>query len=55
MADFAQRHTARVDFTTLNSAEMILTATHAFTHALRDTDDAEQAGVRLQLPLTGMI
>jgi hypothetical protein len=44
--DFAQRYTARVDFSTMASAEADLDR----THALRDPYDAEQAGVRLQLP-----
>ena len=44
--EFAQRYTARVDFSTLQSAEQVLTA----TNALRDPYEAEQAGVRLQLP-----
>ena len=46
VAEYAQRYTARVDFTTLESAERILT----MTNALRDPYDAEQAGVRLELP-----
>jgi Fic/DOC family len=44
--DFAQRYTARVDFATMASAEADLDRTHAF----RDPYDAEQAGLRLQLP-----
>ena len=44
--DFAQRYTARVDFSTMASAEADLDRTHAF----RDPYDAEQAGLRLQLP-----
>jgi Fic/DOC family len=46
VADYAQRYTARVDFTTLESAERVLAA----TNALRDPYEAEQAGVRLELP-----
>jgi Fic/DOC family len=46
VAEYAQRYTARVDFTSLESAERVLTA----THALRDPYEAEQAGVRLELP-----
>lgn len=44
--DFAQRYTARVDFSTMASAEADLDRTHAF----RDPYEAEQAGLRLQLP-----
>jgi len=44
--EFAQRYTTRVDFSTLHSAEQVLTS----TNALRDPYEAEQAGVRLQLP-----
>jgi Fic/DOC family len=44
--DFAQRYTARIDFSTLASAQADLDRTHAF----RDPYDAEQAGLRLQLP-----
>jgi hypothetical protein len=44
--DFAQTYTARVDFSTLASAEADLRRTHAF----RDPYEAEQAGIRLQLP-----
>lgn len=46
VAEFAQRYTARVDFSNLEVAEKVLTA----THALRDPYEAEQAGVRLVLP-----
>ncbi len=46
VAEFTQRYTARVDFSTLQSAEQVLTA----THALRDPYEAESAGVRLELP-----
>jgi Fic family protein len=46
VAEFAQRYTARVDFTNLEVAEQALTT----THALRDPYEAEQAGVRLELP-----
>ncbi|MEP7114913.1 MAG: Fic family protein [Ilumatobacteraceae bacterium] len=46
VAEFAQRYTARVDFRTRASAEAVLTA----TNALRDPYEAEQAGVRLELP-----
>lgn len=46
VAEFAQRYTARVDFTDLDVAERVLTA----THALRDPYEAEQSGVRLELP-----
>jgi hypothetical protein len=46
VAEYAQRYTARVDFTTLESAERVLTA----TNALRDPYEAEQSGVRLELP-----
>jgi Fic family protein len=46
VAEFAQRYTARVDFSNLEVAEKVLTA----THALRDSYEAEQAGVRLVLP-----
>jgi Fic family protein len=48
VAEFTQRYTARVDFSNLEVAEKVLTA----THALRDPYEAEQAGVRLVLPLT---
>ncbi len=44
--DFAQRYTARVDFSTLPSAKAVLTSTNAFC----DPYEAEQSGVRLQLP-----
>ena len=46
VGEFAQRYTARIDFSTLASAETSLTD----THALRDPHEAEQAGVRLVLP-----
>jgi Fic family protein len=44
--DFAQTYTARIDFSTLASAEADLSR----TQALRDPYEAEQAGIRLQLP-----
>jgi Fic/DOC family len=44
--DFAQRYTARIDFTTMATAEADLTR----TNAMRDPYEAEQAGVRLVLP-----
>ena len=43
---FARRWTARVDFTSRQSAESDLER----TNALRDAKDAEDAGVRLTLP-----
>jgi Fic family protein len=43
---FAQRYTARVDFSSRQSAERDL----ARTNATRDPTEAEQAGVRLTLP-----
>lgn len=45
---FARRYSAQVDFTSRETAEADL----ARTHALRDAGDAEQAGIRLVLPLT---
>jgi hypothetical protein len=44
--EFAQRYTARVDFTDRTTAENDLTR----TNALRDPYEAEQAGIRLILP-----
>jgi Fic/DOC family len=44
--EFAQRFTARVDFTSRATAEADLTR----VNALREPYEAEQAGVRLQLP-----
>jgi hypothetical protein len=46
MLDFARRYTARVDFSSRNSAEADLTR----THALLDSVEAERDGLRLQLP-----
>ncbi len=46
VAEFAQRYTARIDFTNLEVAEHVLTA----TNAVRDPYEAERAGVRLELP-----
>ena len=43
---FARRWTARVDFTSRDTAERDFVR----THALRDAREAEEAGVRLQLP-----
>lgn len=43
---FAQRYTARIDFTTRQSAEADLVR----TNALRDPNDADDAGVRLMMP-----
>ena len=43
---FAQRYTARVDFTDRASAEADLTR----TNALRDPHEADDAGIRLTLP-----
>jgi hypothetical protein len=43
---FAQRYTARIDFTDRARAEPELAATNAF----RDANEAETSGVRLQLP-----
>ena len=43
---FAQRYTARVDFTDRASAEADLTR----TNALRDPNEADDAGIRLTLP-----
>jgi Fic family protein len=45
---FAQRYTARVDFTSRASAEADL----AGTNALREPNEADEVGVRLQLPTT---
>ena len=44
--DFAQRYTARVDFTSIATAQADLTR----TNAMRDAYEADQAGVRLTLP-----
>jgi len=44
--DFAQRYTARIDFTTMRSARDDLTATHAFV----DPAEASERGIRLTLP-----
>ncbi len=44
--DFTQRYTARIDFTSRATAEADLQR----SHALRDPYEAEQAGIRLQLP-----
>lgn len=44
--DFAQRFTARVDFSSMASAQADLIR----TNALRDPYEAEQSGIRLQLP-----
>lgn len=46
MLRFAQRYTARIDFSTRPVAEDLLTQTHAF----RDPRDAEDRGIRLVLP-----
>ena len=46
VAEFAQRYTARINFTNLEVAEQDLTV----TNALRDPHKAERAGVRLELP-----
>ncbi len=43
---FAQRYTARIDFSSREVAERELTATNAF----RDPQEAEQAGIRLAMP-----
>lgn len=43
---FAQRYTARIDFSTRASAEADL----ARTNALRDPNEADAAGIRLQMP-----
>ncbi len=43
---FAHRYAARVNFTTIATAEADLTRTHAF----RNPHEAEQVGVRLELP-----
>jgi fido (protein-threonine AMPylation protein) len=43
---FAQRYTARINFTTIATAEADLSRTNAF----RDPYEAEQAGIRLELP-----
>jgi hypothetical protein len=45
---FAQRYTAQVDFTSRESAEADL----ARTHALREPNEADDVGIRLQLPAT---
>jgi hypothetical protein len=46
MQMFAQRFTARVDFTDRSTAESDLDRTNAF----RDANEAEASGVRLVLP-----
>ena len=46
MLSFARRYTARVDFSSRENAEADLTR----TNALRDSEEAESAGVRLALP-----
>jgi Fic/DOC family len=46
MLSFARRYTARIDFSSRQSTEADL----ARTNALRDSDEAEAAGVRLSLP-----
>jgi Fic family protein len=46
MLDFAQRYTAQLDCTTLETAERTLTATNAFV----DATEADQRGIRLTLP-----
>ncbi len=43
---FAQRYTARIDFTSRVTAE----ADFARTNALRDADEADLAGIRLRMP-----
>ena len=43
---FAQRYTARIDFTSRATAE----ADFARTNALRDANEADLAGVRLRMP-----
>lgn len=43
---FAQKHTNRVDYTTVDTAEADLTRTNAF----KDSNDAEREGFRLTLP-----
>lgn len=43
---FARRYTARIDFSTRATAEADLTRTHAFD----DAREAEEAGIRLELP-----
>ena len=43
---FARRWTSRVDFTNRSTAEADL----ARTHALRDAREAEDAGIRLNMP-----
>ena len=43
---FAQRYTARVDFSSRAVAERVLTSTNAF----RDPNEADDYGIRLQLP-----
>ena len=48
MLSFARRYTAQVDFSTRERAEADL----ARTNALRDSTDAEAAGVRLVLPMS---
>ena len=45
---FARRYTAQVDFTSRQTAEADLVR----TNALRDANEAEQAGIRLLLPLS---
>jgi Fic family protein len=46
MLRFAQRYTARIDFTSRETAEPILSR----TNALLDSAEAEDSGVRLVLP-----
>jgi hypothetical protein len=43
---YARRYTARVDFTSRESADADLRRTNAFT----DSHEAEAAGIRLELP-----
>ena len=45
---FAQRYTARINFTTIATAETDLSLSR--TNAFRDPYEAEQAGIRLALP-----
>ena len=46
MLDFAQRYTAQLDCTSLETAERVLTATNAFV----DPTEADARGIRLVLP-----
>jgi hypothetical protein len=48
---FARRYTAQVNFTTRRTAEADLVR----TNALRDASEAEQAGIRLVLPLSAPV